>query len=274
MKKLFFTGTFHSKGSGCNQIFRIMRLTTCFLFLFTWFAFAESVNSQNVRVNINKNQVQLKEVLDEIESQTDYLFISNRNINLKQKVSVQAENKPVREVLNNIFNMTDLSFTVEGVNIVLSQKTKATTASTPQQQTHTISGIVVDSKGEPIIGANVVQKGTTNGTITDMDGKFSLSVPVSSVLHISFIGYIAQELSVGNTNLFNVKLIDDTQNIDEVVVVGYGTQKKANLTGSVSTVSIKEMGKRQVGQTSLALQGLVPGLAITQRSGQPGADGG
>ena len=136
------------------------------------------------------------------------------------------------------------------------------------------SGKITDVNGEPIIGANVIEKGTTNGIITDIEGNFDLNVTSSSILQISYIGYLSQEIQVGNKNLFNIKLIEDTQDIDEVVVVGYGTQKKANLTGSVTSVSIKDLTKRQVGQTSMALQGLIPGVAITQRSGQPGADGG
>ncbi|MCD7851875.1 MAG: carboxypeptidase-like regulatory domain-containing protein [Parabacteroides sp.] len=128
--------------------------------------------------------------------------------------------------------------------------------------------------GEPIIGANVIEKGTTNGIITDVEGSFNLNVTTSSVLQVSYIGYITQEIPVGNKNLFDIKLAEDLQGIEEVVVVGYGTQKKANLTGSVASVSIKDMSKRQVGQTSMALQGLIPGVAITQRSGQPGANGG
>ncbi|MEG1905337.1 MAG: SusC/RagA family TonB-linked outer membrane protein [Bacteroidales bacterium] len=222
-------------------------------------------------MNINKNQVQLKEVLDEIESQTDYLFISNRNINLKQKVSVQAENKPVREVLNNIFNMTDLSFTVEGVNIVLSQKTKATTASTPQQQTHTISGIVVDSKGEPIIGANVVQKGTTNGTITDMDGKYTLQAPEGCLLQITYIGYNPIDVKVGKEPVMHIALQEDTQALDEVVVVGYGTQKKVNLTGSVETVKKEALTSKPVSSVAQALSGEAAGVTVIQRSSKPGS---
>lgn len=273
MKKLFFTRGFTLKNSERNQILRIMRLTTCFLFLFTWFAFAESVNSQNARVNLNKQHAQLKDILDEIENQTDYLFISNRSINLEQQVSIHAKNKPVREVLSQLSQTTDLSFAVEGVNIILSQKTLANKAGSTPQQAKTISGLVVDQKGEPIIGANVVQKGTTNGTITDIDGNYSLNVPEGATLQITYIGYNAKEVTIGKESVIRIVLQEDTQNLEEVVVVGYGVQKKVNLTGAVSNIKSELLENRTASNPVNMLTGNVSGVTIVQNAGQPGADG-
>ena len=178
------------------------------------------------------------------------------------KVNIQIKNKQIDEVLSQALVGTDLTYTINDRNINITRKAYAT----QQKQTKHITGKITDVNGEPIIGANVIEKGTTNGIITDIEGNFDLNVTSSSILQISYIGYLSQEIQ------FNIKLIEDTQDIDEVVVVGYGTQKKANLTGSVTSVSIKDLTNLTFGQTSMALQGLIPGVAITQRSGQPGAD--
>lgn len=143
------------------------------------------------------------------------------------------------------------------------------------QQNRQLTGKIIDSLGEGIIGANILEKGTTNGTITDFDGNFQLeNVKPNATLVVTYVGFITQEIIVKDKNYIEVTLKEDLQSLDEVVVVGYGTQKKANLTGSVASVSVNELGKRQVGQTSLALQGLVPGISVKQNSGQPGLDGG
>lgn len=135
-----------------------------------------------------------------------------------------------------------------------------------------ISGAVLDKEGFPIIGANVSVKGTTNGTITDMDGKFTLEVPAGAKLAISYIGYISQEIAVGSKTDFKIILIEDTQNLEEVIVVGYGVQKKVNMTGAVAAISSESLASRPVTNTSTALQGMLPGVTVVQNSGQPGKD--
>lgn len=135
-----------------------------------------------------------------------------------------------------------------------------------------ISGVVLDKEGFPIIGANVSVKGTTNGTITDMDGKFTLEVPTGAKLAVSYIGYISQEIAVGSKTDFKIILIEDTQNLEEVIVVGYGVQKKVNMTGSVAAISSESLASRPVTNTSSALQGMLPGVTVVQNSGQPGKD--
>ena len=135
------------------------------------------------------------------------------------------------------------------------------------QQSKKISGVVKDTSGEPVIGANVIVKGTTNGTMTDIDGQFNLDVPSDAILQISYIGYIAQEMPVRNQTAFNIKLVEDSQPLDEVVVVGFGTQKKVNLTGSVGTVDSEALEARPVMNATQALQGLVPGLQISSAGG-------
>lgn len=131
--------------------------------------------------------------------------------------------------------------------------------------------MIVDNQGIPVIGANVVEKGTANGTITDIDGKFTLEVSGNATLQVSYIGYNTQELSVLGKTDFSIKLGEDTQALDEVVVVGYGTQKKVNLTGAVQSISSQDLTKRNLSSSSQALQGLIPGMVVTQSSGAPGA---
>lgn len=130
-----------------------------------------------------------------------------------------------------------------------------------------ISGLVTDESGEPIIGANIVVKGTTIGTMSGVDGDFTLSVPSNAVLSISYIGYLSQEIPVKNQTSFKIVMVEDTQNLEEVVVVGFGTQKKVNLTGAVSTVNSQALESRPVMTATQALQGLVPGLQISSAGG-------
>ena len=138
---------------------------------------------------------------------------------------------------------------------------------TGQMQVQTVTGLVVDAANEPIIGASVVEKGTTNGIMTDLDGKFTLNVTLGNTLQISFVGYQTQEVKA--TRTMKIVLKEDSELLDEVVVVGYGTQKKANLTGAVSTIDVsKTLEARPQSDVSKALQGVVPGLTILSSSGE------
>ncbi|WP_455642006.1 TonB-dependent receptor, partial [Parabacteroides johnsonii] len=268
MKKLFLSESLPKKDSGRKQICRVMKLTASFLLLCSCFAFAGHANSQNAKVSLNKTKVQLQEILNEIEEQTDYLFISNRDVNLKQKVSVSAKDESVQEVLSEVLKNTGLTFKVEGVNIILSSSTGFNII---QQDKKTISGRVVDRNGEPVIGVNVVEKGTTNGTITGMDGKFTLNVSPNATLMLSYIGYKAQEIAVNNRTQYNVVLDEDTEALDEVVVVGYGTMKKSSLTGSVTKVETEKLEGFPSVNVVDALQGRAAGVYINP-SRQPGED--
>jgi TonB-linked SusC/RagA family outer membrane protein len=251
-----------------------MRLTLFLLLLFTGFAFADNVKSQNARVNLNRHNAMLKDVLEEIESQTDYLFVSNREVNLAQNVSIRAKNKPVREVLNRLFDDTDLSYAMEGINIILSKRNDAENEFAVAQQKRTITGTVVDNYGEPVIGANIIEKGTTNGVITDTYGKFTLAIGAAAVLRVSYIGYMTQELPVGNQRDIVVTLLEDLQALDEVIVIGYGTAKRQDFTGSVTSIRLEDSPIALASNLNAleALKGNVPGLdigATNSAGGQP-----
>ena len=141
-----------------------------------------------------------------------------------------------------------------------------------QQQNLKVSGVVTDEAGEPLIGVSVLVKGTTLGNITDLNGRFSLDVPEGSILEISYIGYKTQSIKAQREPM-NIVLKEDAQKLDEVVVVGFGTQKKVNLTGSVSAVTGDDISKRPVANAAILLQGQIPGLRVNQGLGQPGGEG-
>ena len=271
MKKNYISEIVLKKNNQTKHIFRIMRLTLFLLLIFSGFMFANNVNSQNARVSLNKQREMLSDVLKEIENQTDYLFVSNREINLNQSVSIRAKNKPVKEVLDNIFNDTDLYYAMEGVNIILSKKTVSESVTVVAQQKRTITGTVIDNFGEPIIGANIVEKGTTNGIITDVDGKFSISIGNNAVLRVSYIGFIAIEVNVENQSNLTITLNEDTQALDEVIVIGYGTVRKSDLTGAVGTIKGDNMKAQGVSNVTTSLQGRLPGVTIESSGGTPGA---
>ena len=172
-------------------------------------------------------------VLEAVENETDFSFIYDANIvNTSRKVSVKVDEKNIFDVLNKLFGDSDIAYTVVNTKIILNKK-----EAIMQQAGKTVTGVVTDKTGEPIIGANVLQKGTTNGTITDIDGKFTLTVPQNSVIVISYIGYNPQEVKYAGQSSLNVQLAEDTQNIEEVVVTALGIKKKeASLT--YSTLSL------------------------------------
>lgn len=134
-----------------------------------------------------------------------------------------------------------------------------------------VRGTVTDSSGEPLIGVSILVKGTANGVISDLDGGFSISAAADDVLQFSYVGYINQEIQVGNKKILNVIMEEDTKQLDEVVVVGYGTQKKVNLTGAVSSITSDDLINKPVMSTAQAIAGLAPGLSVVANSGRPGA---
>lgn len=243
---------------------------------------AKNAPSQYVTLELSMEKTTVAKVIHTISAQTGYEFsydtdLLNREIEI---VSIDANNERIETVLNKVFKSADISFRIKNNRVFLKDDTHAgyeRNISVPitQQQQRTVSGIVIDDSNIPVIGANVVVKGTTNGTVTDIDGKFSLqNVPENAILVISYIGYLEQELNVQGRTSFNIVLSEDTKTLEEVVVVGYGVQKKANLTGSVSTVNYtQELENRPITDPSQALSGKITGIWVSQNSGEPGSDG-
>lgn len=252
---------------------RSMKLTCALLFAASFGVFATG-NAQTMRVNIQVENVSTGKVLSEIEKQTDYLFIYNKKeVDLKRKTSVNAVNKTTAEVLSTIFDGTDIIYAIEGENIMLMRK-EQNLAVVPDavQQDNKITGTVLDPTGMPVIGANIMIKGTTNGTITDMDGKFSLDVPKDATLVVTYVGYTNQEISVGNHKALSITLKEDSEALDELVVIGYGSVKKSNLTSSVSKITDEAVSSRPISTVSEALQGQLAGVRSQATSGLPGSN--
>ena len=188
--------------------------------------YAAESSSQNVKVSIARTTSSLQEVLDEIESQTEYLFIINSGVDTSKKVTVESDNESIIEVLDNISDQAGISYTVSQKHIILSKKGVKPSVQ-PDNGTFTVSGSVIDNKGEPLIGVSVLLTGTTQGTITDFDGKFSLDgIQEGSVLEFSYVGFISQKVKIGKSRTLSVQMQEDNQALDEVVVIGYGTMKK------------------------------------------------
>jgi len=251
-----------------KHLFRMMRNTLLALFVFAGTAFATESYSQTMKVTVVADNVSTGKVISEIEKQTDYLFVYNVNeVNLKRNVKVNAQNKSVAEVLNKVFEGTDIYYAMEGKNIMLMSKAKDGEAA---QQANKVTGIVKDANGEPVIGANVMVKGQSIGTITDIDGRFVLDAPKDAVLQITYIGYVSQEVKVSGKKEINVVLKEDTETLDEVVVIGYGTAKKSDLTGATTQIKPEALTSSVVGNALESLQGKAAGVAVFNDN-KPGA---
>lgn len=245
-----------------------MKLTALSLML-SISAFAANADAQQVSVTVNNAKV--KTVLNSIADQTGLsLAYSAQVVDLNRKVSLNFVNTEVSEVLNAMFGNTAIGYEIKDGKIYLFKAAERTTTSINQQK-RIITGTVVDPNGEAVIGANVVVKGTTNGTITDMDGKFSLEVPEEAMLLVSYIGYGDYETKVGNQSNLSITLKEDSQALDELVVVGYGTMKKKDLTGAVGAVKGDDLAARRTTQLSTALQGATSGVLVTRDNSAPGA---
>ena len=231
--------------------------------------------SQFVNLELVHSKTTVGTIIQSISQQTGYEFSYDVSILNKEisDVSVNVKNERIENVLDQVFNGTGISYRIVNNRIFLkdngyiNDNQLITKWWGVNQQSKKITGTVVDATGMPVIGANVMVKGTTNGTITDMDGKFSLEVEDGAVLQVSYIGFANQEIKVGNQTSLSIAMKEDAEALDELVVVGFGTQKKVNLTGSVGTVESEVLESRPVQNAVQALQGTVPGLQITTTGG-------
>ncbi|WP_285827204.1 TonB-dependent receptor [Bacteroides acidifaciens] len=248
-----------------------MRGIVLFILLGTLQSFANLSYSQSVKLSLNMENTTVQEVLAAIEQKSGFYFTYNlEQVEVTRKVTVNLKDKTVPEVLDELFAKENIHYVINDKHIALYKGNERQVA---LQTKKNIKGVVTDKNGEPIPGVNIIEKGNpTNGTITDVDGNYTLSVSGNSVLVASYIGYNRIEIQVKDRSVVDITLSEDTQALEEVVVVGYSTQKKVNLTGSVSTVNFEEMSSRPVIDASQALSGASPGLQIMQSSGQPNAE--
>lgn len=243
------------------------------LLIFTLFTFSLSANSQDVKVNLAVDNKTVIDVLTEIEEQTDYLFVySADEINGNRTVSIHVNNESIIKVLDDIFSNTDIESKIEGKNILLVKKQESVAA--VRQSGTVATGRVIDYFGDPLPGVNIRIKGVDGGTITDIDGNFRIEVPyANATLVFSFVGFQPQEVALEGRSNITVELVEDTKALEEVVVVGYTTQRKATITGSVATITTKDLKQSPTANINNALAGRMPGLMVNQFSGgEPGVD--
>lgn len=244
---------------------RIMRITVVLLTLVLFNVSAAETRGQNAKITLKIKDASIKEVLREIEKQCDYTFFYNDlAFDMNQKVRANAFDTEIAGILKTI--LPNCTYEVDGKRIILIPKTTS-----PAQNRRTVTGTVVDEFGEPLPGVNVIEKGVTNGTSTDIDGRFTLSISENAVLQFSYIGYVLQEVTVGNQTTLNIQLTEDSQALDEVVVIGYGTARKIDLTGSTSSLGGDKLRMKSTPQLSGQLQGQMAGVQITRSSGDPSA---
>ncbi len=244
----------------------IMKLTFILMFL-AMVHLSASVHSQNTVINLSMNTGSFGEIINAIEEQSEFkIFYKNEQINLDRKVSLTSKKAPVSAILGDALKGTDIGYTLIDKVIVLAPVEN----NLVKQQK--ITGRITSGDGSPLPGVNVVEKGTTNGTVTDIDGKYSITlIGQEPVLVFSFIGYLTEEVEAAGKNEIDVLLVDDIQRLDEVVVVGYGTVKKSDITGSLSSVTSEQIMSLPVQNLNQALQGRAAGVDVFNTGFTPGS---
>ena len=257
-----------------KKLFCIMKLVFFFLLLSSNFVWAGQTYAQITSLNLDLTDVELEEVFDAIRRQSEFeFFYNNDQVNTSVKVSVKAKNADIQTVLKQALPAI-YEYKINDRYILINKRKEVTPVVTPQpQQTKkTITGKITDKNGESIIGANIIEKGTlSNGTVTDANGNFSLRVENDAVLHISYIGYLSQDINTMGRTSVDVILQEDTKALDELIVIGYGIVKKSDLTGSVSTIKADDLRSIPSNSIERLLQGRSPGLQVVNSSQDPGA---
>ncbi|KAA6336399.1 TonB-dependent receptor SusC [termite gut metagenome] len=255
-----------------ERLIRIMKSCLLFIFLGIGACFANETYSQKTFFTVEYNNRTVKEIMNEIEQKSEYIFFYLENsLDLNRKVTLKVENEQVEKILDKLFSGTLNRYYISDRQIIIFKgKDELSTTLPIVMQSRSIAGVVRDALG-PIAGANIVVKGTTNGSITDMDGKFTLSnIPDNAILQVSFIGYLAQEVRVGNQTNLTITLIEDSKVLDEVVAIGYGSMRKKDITGAVGSISNKEIQEMGGNRIEQILLGKESGVQVKAVSGAPG----
>ncbi len=267
MRKISLNGYIHPKSLALKQIFLTMKITFFLLLFATFQAYSATGFSQSSKVRITDSSIKISELLQQIESQTDYLFVYNKKtVDTQRVVNVDAADKAVSEVLNEAFKGTDIHYVMEGQNIVLT-KNEVSKVSVAQQNVITVKGTVVDNYNEPVIGANIHQVGSTNGTITDLSGNFTINVPSDATLEITYVGYKPVTIVVNGRRNIDVKMEEEALALDQVVVTAMGIKKKeASLTYSTQQVGGDELTRAKDPNMMNALAGKSAGVQISRNT--------
>jgi TonB-dependent starch-binding outer membrane protein SusC len=265
-----------------NRIMRITLLQSLLIGMTLTLGYAHEAHTQGLldrAVSIKANNTELRKVLSRIENEASVKFVySSTVIQPDRRVSVKAEQRKLSEVLNLVLEPLDISYRVIGGQIMLTRTEADASSSTTGFDANAmveqkVTGTVRDENGQALPGVSVVLKGTQRGTTTNTDGRFELTVPEtgSPVLVFSFVGYASQEVAVGNQGSLSISMVPESKALNEVVVVGYGTVKRKDLTGAVAQIDSKEIDAFPVADVQQALRGRAPGVRVIQTSGQPGS---
>ena len=254
-----------------------MKVSAFLMFVGAFCLMAEPAVSQNIPVSINRTNVSLETVLNDIESQTEYLFIYKNGVNVNKEISVNADQESLGAVLDEILRGSDITYSVQGKHIILTRAEKtvavvpATVSAPAPQDVSRARGVVRDASGEPLVGVSVVVKGTMRGTATELDGSFSIEAKAGEILEISSIGFISQELPAVTDRPMNIMLVEDAEMLEETVVIGYGVQKKSDVTGAIASLKDSDLENRTTTDVAQAIQGKAAGVQIINASGAPGS---
>ena len=268
-----------------RKTIRVMRLSLFLIIISTAMAFSASSYSQNTKFTLNLNDVTVKEVIETIEEQSEFIFFyQDQQIDLDRRVSLRVTNKTIEDILDRLFYGTKNIYVIRdrqvviGLSLEQAEQTLSTckglveSSENLQLQQKEITGNVSDSDGLPLPGVSIIVKGTTIGTVTDARGNFSLSIPADAeTLQFSFVGMKTQEIPVVGKITFNIVMEEETIGIEEVVAIGYGIMKKSDLTGSISQVKSEDVVSVPTTNILQSLQGRTSGLEVTQNTGAPGS---
>ena len=234
--------------------------------------FSGLINADNTKnVMSVSEQTTVGKILDDIEKRDNiYFTYSSNRIDTERLVQIDIAGKSIQEVLRELFPDEDIRFKKEGNHVVIYRQSDVAITGISQQKTKKVTGVVQDANG-PLIGVNILEDGTTNGAITDLNGNFTLEVAPNATLVITYVGYITQKISVINLTSFVITMKEDSQTLDELVVIGYGSVKKSDLTGSVSSVKAEDVTKMATNSPIAALQGRAAGVSVSLGSGSPDA---
>lgn len=265
-----------------KHLLKVMRLTLFFLFFGFLISHAANGYSQETKFTLDLKSASIQDILTEIENESSFRFIYDGYAKkiVDRKVKLSADSQTLEEILNHILVNTGLSYRILDDQVVIYRdETKTITAENEKditeqvtQQKRKISGRVTDKNGEAIIGANIIEVGTTNGTVTDLDGNFSIEVGDEATLRISYIGYLEQTIPTAGRNNINVVLAEDLKTLDELVVIGYGTVRRGDVTTAVSSVSLQDLDERPIVSAAQAIQGRAAGVHVYQPNGAPGGE--
>lgn len=246
------------------------------IFVFLMMIQLSTFGQSELTVTINRRNIPLKTIIAEIEKQTNYLFVYDELVvDVNRRVNINMRNAKAEDVLKFIFEGTNTVFSFEGKNIILKRKQSQQNISPASQPVNrTVRGKVTDNQGDPVIGATVLLEGSNTGTITDLNGTFMLEVPEDGRLIISYVGFITRSVNIRGRNDFAISIIEDNKTLDEVVVIGYGVQRRSDLTGSIASIKSEDIVKFPTSNVTEMLRGQAAGVQVTLNNPEPGGASG